>query len=203
MSKEIGWNPLYDEGVRLLAESSGFSGIRVNLQTPTEYDCPSPQSYFNFYLGFNENAGKNPGRQIETGISYSAQGWQGFINNSGKETASAKLKVEKGALIRLELTIVGKNVRLMIGTTPLSSPFSLSAGAPKMIIALAESHRNLKDRKTWFDKAAMTCTEIRIGNQWQCPTSDKIAFETKKIDQKLIISTTTAYSVSAVMNKPS
>jgi hypothetical protein len=205
MSNELGWNPAFDEGVRLLATNNSFSGIRVNLQTPSEYDCSTADSYFNFYLGFNQNPGKNSkGIRIETGISYSIKGWQAFINNDGKESNSSPINVGKGQLIKLELAFNEKGIRLMVGASALNSPASLSNGAPKMIVALHESHRDLQNRKVWFDKAQISCTEVRkiADGKWISPSIAKIAFDKDIIDPKLMDSMTTPYSLSATMNKP-
>jgi hypothetical protein len=203
MSKELGWNSLFDEGVRLLAKSNQYSGIRVVLQSPSEYDCPAAESYFNFYLGFNEKPGLNPGRQIESGISFSAKGWQSFINNGGRETASQKINVEKGAQITLELSLSKQNLRLSVAGSVLSDSFPLFSAAPKIIAALHESHGDLKNRKVWFDKVVMNCTHVKIGEKWELTSAAKIAFDFNHIDKKLMIASPMPTSLNVSMKKPS
>ena len=202
MSKELGWNPSFDEGVRLLAKHGGLTGIRVNLLTPSEYNSPAAESYFNFYLGFHQFAGEKSGQQVESGISYSSKGWQAFINSGGKETASKNITVGKGEMLRLELSFEGKMLKLMVGATPLFSPVNFHSGAPKMVVALHESHLDLSNRNVWFDKAQMICYEIKIGNQWKSMTSQKIQFVPSIIDKKLINSIITASSIEATMKRP-
>jgi hypothetical protein len=202
MSNELGWNGLFDEGVRLLAKSNVYSGIRVTLQTPGEYDCSSAESYFNFYLGFNEKPGSNPGRQIEAGISYSAKGWQSFINNGGSETASQKISVGNGAQIMLELSLSKQNLRLSVAGSVLSDSFPLSSAAPKMIVALHESHQDLKNRKVWFDKVLMNCTHVKIGEKWELSSAAKLTFDFTHIDKKLMMATPMNTSLNVTMNKP-
>ena len=202
MSKELGWNSAYDEGVRLLAKTNGYTGIRINLQLPGEYACSDAESYFNFYLGFNEKPGFNPGRQIESGISFSAKGWQSFINDGGREAASSKMNFTGVSQIRMELSLTNKMLTLNAHGTPLKASFPIVSAAPKMIIALHESHKDLANRKVWFDEVVMTCTEVKVGEKWVSFPQSKLSFEQSVIDKKLIDSVITPSTLRATMKKP-
>lgn len=202
MSKELGWNSAFDEGVRLLAKTNNFTGIRINLQLPVEYDCAAAESYFNFYLGFNQNSGANPGKQIESGISFSTKGWQAFINDGGREAASSAMNFDGVSQIKMELSLVNKMLVLNAHGTLLKTSYPLAAAAPKMIIALHESHKDLANRKVWFDKVVMNCTEIGIGGKWVSFAQSKISFVQSIIDKKLINPIAMPSTLTATMKKP-
>jgi hypothetical protein len=193
--KEIGWNELHDEGVRLIASHSNFSGIKANLTLPTVFNCDSKESYFNFYLGINFTNNQ----AVEAGISYSMKPvpgtneirphWRVFVNPPGNPVEIRHFNPQ-GITMPLKLDCQGKVATLYLGECPVAFGEAKGEhGYVKMVAAIHEAHGKTLDRTTRFDRIKFEALQVRkvgrtdwltidkiVGLKWKCERQDSAHF---------------------------
>lgn len=190
--KEIGWNPQFDEGVRLISTHSNFSGIRAALKLPTVFRCEAKAAYFNFYLGINFRKFNADAGAVEAGISYTYKPdplggeirphWRLFVNPPGNPVEIQGNLV--GSVIGLELDVHHPVASLALGTwdgvaftraqTIVNGNASASAGFVKMVAAIHEDHGATLDRTTFFDHAMFKAVQVRKEGRTDWLNIDKI-----------------------------
>lgn len=199
---ELGWQPLFDEGIRLLAATDDWTGIKAALTLPKEFASPNKESYFNFYLGIN-----GARSTIEAGISYSENvskykeaGWHAFINIDGAGT-NQPISITPGETLIVSLELIKGTAKLAAGKYILPArATTLKSGAPKMCIALHEDKQ--KNRTTWFDQASFACQGVWSGGKYQLLGQTKAKFRASEINLKQIKANIAATSMTARMPQP-
>lgn len=169
--QEIGWNPIFDEGIRLRATHANFSGLRARLQLPQVYACPTPEGYFNFYLGINFVRNAQEVGAVEAGISFSFKGgqhqWRYFVNPPGNPRPT---EVAPGSVIVMELDVQDGIASLSVGSFDgISFSGHLitqgrangKAGFVKMVSAIQEFRQDSAKREIWFDEIQFAALQVR------------------------------------------
>jgi hypothetical protein len=189
-TQEMGWNPKYDEGMRLISTHSNFSGIRAKLKLPREFNCDVEQAYFNFYLGINFMKSGTEIGGVEAGVSHTFKPdpqsgvkrahWRLFVNPQGNPIVA---QFYPGDLVTLQLDMNHPTATLSLGSWDgvsfwgrqfVTGNAKGKAGFVKMVAAIHESHGFTLDRTTRFDRATFAALQVRKEGRTDWLNIDKI-----------------------------